>query len=164
MCDLSSSTTDRAECDKVKQVCVCVCVTSGAVSRMTLRACTMAEAKRKSRSWFSMSARAQKTLWGPSRRDSLRSMREPRLCSNRPPSGPRNLHHNCCSCQHRCGHILALQTDSLHVANICDATTGISLMPLVMPLQLFAALCQAVVAPCVCQRAKLTANSLMLCE
>lgn len=67
-------------------------VTSGAVSRMTLSACTMAEAKRRSGSRSRMLARAQKTFWGPSSRDSLRSMREPLRCSSRPPSGPRNLH------------------------------------------------------------------------
>ena len=71
--------------------CWVAAVTSGAVSRMTLRACTRAEAKRRSRSWLSMSARAQKTFWGPSSRDSLRSMREPLRCSRRPPSGPLNL-------------------------------------------------------------------------
>lgn len=69
-----------------------VAVTSGAVSRMTLSACTMAEAKRRSGSRSRMLARAQKTFWGPSSRDSLRRMREPLRCSSRPPSGPRNLY------------------------------------------------------------------------
>lgn len=59
---------------------------------MTLSACTMAEAKRRSGSSFRMSARAQKTFRGPSSRDSLRSMRDPLRCSSRPPRGPRNLH------------------------------------------------------------------------
>ena len=66
-------------------------VTSGAVSRMTLRACTMADAKRRSRSVFKMSAKAQNTFCGPSSSDSFRKIRLPLRCSKRPPKGPRNL-------------------------------------------------------------------------
>ena len=74
-----------------KKVADATGLTSGAVKRMRLSACTRAAAKGRSRSSSRMLLSMESTARPPSRAASLRTTRPPRLCSSLAPPGPRNL-------------------------------------------------------------------------
>lgn len=73
--------------------CLCLCLTSGAVSRMRFKACTMVAANCRSCSCSRQADSAQNTFSPPSKSAKLRTTKLPRRDSSLPPAVPRNLCH-----------------------------------------------------------------------